>query len=83
VWRQKLPAQDAWLTAEVEMILREQYDRAAALLARHRSVLDAIAAALTVRLDMSGDEVRQIARTAGLDVAANDSRWLPGARIAG
>jgi hypothetical protein len=39
--------------------------------------LDVIAEELAVRHDMSGDEVREIARNAGLSVAANDSHWSP------
>ena len=76
-WRPSLPPHDACLMGEVEGILSEQYGRAGALLARYRTVLDVIAEELAVRHDMSGEEVRQIAVNAGLDVAANDSHWSP------
>jgi cell division protease FtsH len=76
-WRPSLPPHDANLMGEVEGILSEQYGRAGALLALYRNVLDVIAEELAVRHDMSGDEVREIARNAGLSVAANDSHWSP------
>lgn len=84
LWRQQVPEQNSPLAEEIEQLLQDQYDRAGSLLASHRMTFDKIVEQLMVRQDLSGDEVRRIARDTGLRVAdQSDSPALEEAGFVG